>query len=210
MRACHLRDGAAESEFLAWLEDELKDPKGRWQWQYNVIVCAVHGRIKCMDRMHVHNVRYTVQYSTSTFSPSLPSHPISTLYPSLSPLFLSIPPIPLSTFYSSLYSLSLSLLSVPLSTFYPSLYPLSLSIPPIPLSTFYPSLYPLSLSPPSFPLSTFFPSLYLTAEGVKLTEVYLDLKVTAFRAALSPTQFLEPSFPTIAGVNGNGAIVHYR
>ena len=28
MRACHLRDGAAESEFLAWLEDELANPKG--------------------------------------------------------------------------------------------------------------------------------------------------------------------------------------
>lgn len=24
MRACHLRDGAAESEFLAWLEEELQ------------------------------------------------------------------------------------------------------------------------------------------------------------------------------------------
>jgi Xaa-Pro aminopeptidase len=73
-----------------------------------------------------------------------------------------------------------------------------------------PYLHLLSLFLPSIPLFTLYPSLYLTAEGVKLTEVYLDLKVTAFRAALSPTQFLEPSFPTIAGVNGNGAIVHYR
>jgi hypothetical protein len=135
MRACHLRDGAAESEFLAWLEDELKDPKGRWQWQYNVIVCAVHGRIKCMDRMHVHNVQYNVQYSTSTFSPSLPSHPISTLCPSLYLLSLSPPSIPLSALYPSLYLLSLSLPSIPLSTFFPSLYLLSLSLPPIPLST---------------------------------------------------------------------------
>lgn len=44
----------------------------------------------------------------------------------------------------------------------------------------------------------------------KITEVTLDEKVTAFRAQLSPGMFLEPSFPTIAGVNGNGAIVHYR
>ena len=43
-----------------------------------------------------------------------------------------------------------------------------------------------------------------------ITEVLLDEKVTAFRAQLSPGMFLEPSFPTIAGVNGNGAIVHYR
>ena len=35
--------------------------------------------------------------------------------------------------------------------------------------------------------------------------------MTASRAALSPGgMFLEPSFPTIAGVNSNGAIVHYR
>ena len=46
--------------------------------------------------------------------------------------------------------------------------------------------------------------------GGKITEVTLDEKVTAFRAQLSPGMFLEPSFPTIAGVNGNGAIVHYR
>jgi hypothetical protein len=28
MLACHLRDGAAESEFFAWLEEELANPKG--------------------------------------------------------------------------------------------------------------------------------------------------------------------------------------
>jgi hypothetical protein len=28
MLACHLRDGAAESEFFAWLEEELAHPKG--------------------------------------------------------------------------------------------------------------------------------------------------------------------------------------
>ena len=43
-----------------------------------------------------------------------------------------------------------------------------------------------------------------------ITEVELDERVTASRAALSPGTFLEPSFPTIAGVNSNGAIVHYR
>ena len=47
-------------------------------------------------------------------------------------------------------------------------------------------------------------------EGKVITEVLLDEKVTGFRAQLSPGMFLEPSFPTIAGVNGNGAIVHYR
>jgi Xaa-Pro aminopeptidase len=53
------------------------------------------------------------------------------------------------------------------------------------------------------------PTILSFLEG-KITEVTLDEKVTAFRAQLSPGMFLEPSFPTIAGVNGNGAIVHYR
>ena len=51
--------------------------------------------------------------------------------------------------------------------------------------------------------------IIMGVEG-KITEVTLDEKVTGFRAQLSPGMFLEPSFPTIAGVNGNGAIVHYR
>ena len=51
---------------------------------------------------------------------------------------------------------------------------------------------------------------FFVSEGKVITEVLLDEKVTAFRAQLSPGMFLEPSFPTIAGVNGNGAIVHYR
>ena len=29
MRACHIRDGAAESEFLAWLEEELQKVYGQ-------------------------------------------------------------------------------------------------------------------------------------------------------------------------------------
>ena len=29
MRACHIRDGAAESEFLAWLEEELQKLYGQ-------------------------------------------------------------------------------------------------------------------------------------------------------------------------------------
>ena len=48
------------------------------------------------------------------------------------------------------------------------------------------------------------------SEGQVITEVLLDEKVTGYRAQLSQGMFLEPSFPTIAGVNGNGAIVHYR
>eukprot|EP01033_Poteriospumella_lacustris_P019269 gene19269-13930_t len=41
-----------------------------------------------------------------------------------------------------------------------------------------------------------------------LTEVDLDQHLTASRASYD--LFLEPSFPTIAGVNSNGAIIHYR
>eukprot|EP01038_Epipyxis_sp_PR26KG_P007198 gene7198-9823_t len=41
-----------------------------------------------------------------------------------------------------------------------------------------------------------------------LTEVEIDHKVNEFRASFG--MFLEPSFPTIAGVNENGAIIHYR
>ena len=47
-----------------------------------------------------------------------------------------------------------------------------------------------------------------------ISEVEVDDRITAFRQEYSPTgsstAFTEPSFPTIAGVNGNGAIVHYR
>lgn len=42
----------------------------------------------------------------------------------------------------------------------------------------------------------------------RLTEVDLDHHLTASRASYD--LFLEPSFPTIAGVNSNGAIIHYR
>ena len=44
--------------------------------------------------------------------------------------------------------------------------------------------------------------------GHSLSEVDIDLKVTESRASFG--MFLEPSFATIAGVNGNGAIIHYR
>lgn len=46
-------------------------------------------------------------------------------------------------------------------------------------------------------------------EGEKgLDEVEIDLKLNSFRQ--SQEKFIEPSFPTIAGVNENGAIIHYR
>ena len=41
-----------------------------------------------------------------------------------------------------------------------------------------------------------------------ISEVELDEKVCSFRESFG--KWLEPSFPTIAGVNSNGAIVHYR
>jgi len=47
-------------------------------------------------------------------------------------------------------------------------------------------------------------------EGQTVGEVEVDERVCLFRKQLSPEQWLEPSFPTIAGVNSNGAIVHYR
>ena len=47
-------------------------------------------------------------------------------------------------------------------------------------------------------------------EGSTVGEVEVDERVCSFRKQLSPGQWLEPSFPTIAGVNSNGAIVHYR
>lgn len=48
----------------------------------------------------------------------------------------------------------------------------------------------------------------LTQPGRTISEVEVDERVTASRASFG--QWLEPSFPTIAGVNSNGAIVHYR
>jgi len=43
----------------------------------------------------------------------------------------------------------------------------------------------------------------------EVSEVEIDQVITAKRAEFSPGLFIEPSFPTIAGVNSNGAIVHY-
>jgi hypothetical protein len=46
------------------------------------------------------------------------------------------------------------------------------------------------------------------AGGGTLTEVEVDLELTSRRQ--QQAGFIEPSFPTIAGANGNGAIIHYR
>ena len=46
------------------------------------------------------------------------------------------------------------------------------------------------------------------AAGRSLSEVEVDDLVTGARKAQGG--FIEPSFPTIAGVDGNGAIIHYR
>uniref|UniRef100_A0A383V906 Uncharacterized protein n=1 Tax=Tetradesmus obliquus TaxID=3088 RepID=A0A383V906_TETOB len=46
------------------------------------------------------------------------------------------------------------------------------------------------------------------ASGATLTEVEVDLELTGRRK--QQQGFIEPSFPTIAGANGNGAIIHYR
>jgi len=43
-----------------------------------------------------------------------------------------------------------------------------------------------------------------------LDEVDIDETVTQFRKELSPRHFVGLSFPTIAGADGHGAIVHYR
>lgn len=46
------------------------------------------------------------------------------------------------------------------------------------------------------------------ATGRSVSETEVDEKVCEFRESFG--KWLEPSFPTIAGVNSNGAIVHYR
>ena len=46
------------------------------------------------------------------------------------------------------------------------------------------------------------------AGAVPLSEVDLDTKLTEFRAQCS--LYMENSFATIAGVNANAAIIHYR
>lgn len=46
------------------------------------------------------------------------------------------------------------------------------------------------------------------ANGNVISEYDLDIKLIEFRS--KNPMFLEPSFATIAGVNENGAIVHYR
>lgn len=44
--------------------------------------------------------------------------------------------------------------------------------------------------------------------GATLTEVEVDAELTGRRQ--QQQGFVECSFPTIAGANGNGAIIHYR
>jgi len=46
------------------------------------------------------------------------------------------------------------------------------------------------------------------ARGEAVTEVAVDERLTGRRAA--QPGFVEPSFPTIAGADGNGAVIHYR
>jgi Xaa-Pro aminopeptidase len=48
----------------------------------------------------------------------------------------------------------------------------------------------------------------LIVEGRSVSEVEIDEVLTGFRA--KQPGFYEVSFPTIAGVGSNGAIVHYR
>ena len=60
-------------------------------------------------------------------------------------------------------------------------------------------------------LCAFFAWLYETVsgpEGRPVSEVEVDKVLTDFRKARG--KFLDASFPTIAGADGNGAIVHYR
>ncbi len=44
--------------------------------------------------------------------------------------------------------------------------------------------------------------------GMTITEFEIDIELTKSRASYD--LFLEPSFATIAGVNENAAIIHYR
>lgn len=53
-----------------------------------------------------------------------------------------------------------------------------------------------------------FNAIVQIASGATLTEVEVDLELTGRRK--QQPGFIEPSFPTIAGANGNGAIIHYR
>lgn len=57
-------------------------------------------------------------------------------------------------------------------------------------------------------MAEFMAWLTSTIEERTVSEVEIDLVLTAFRA--KQPGFLEVSFPTIAGVGSNGAIIHYR
>lgn len=46
------------------------------------------------------------------------------------------------------------------------------------------------------------------SQGAKLDEVAISDKLLGFRR--QQPGFIEPSFPTIAGADANGAIIHYR
>ena len=58
-------------------------------------------------------------------------------------------------------------------------------------------------------LTEFFAWLFDRVQsGIAISETMVDEALIKFRRAQG--NFLEPSFPTIAGVNEHGAIVHYR
>lgn len=48
------------------------------------------------------------------------------------------------------------------------------------------------------------------ASKTSISEVEIDVQLMQCRRNYSPELFLGRSFDTIAGVNGNGAIIHYR
>jgi Xaa-Pro aminopeptidase len=53
-------------------------------------------------------------------------------------------------------------------------------------------------------------SRYIVPTSTSISEVEIDDKLTQFRRDYSPDTFIGHSFDTIAGVGGNGAIIHYR
>lgn len=67
---------------------------------------------------------------------------------------------------------------------------------------------PLPITNHQSPITRPLPPNKQVGSGGTLSEVEVDLELTGRRR--QQQGFVEPSFPTIAGANGNGAIIHYR
>ena len=78
MLACHLRDGAAESEFFAWLEEELVNPKGNLS--HSLLPCLSLALPECLSLSLILSLVLSLILSHSFLSSLPPSKIAETVF----------------------------------------------------------------------------------------------------------------------------------